>query len=389
MGKDLKGKELGKCISQRKDGRYCARYMVRGERKTIYDTSLTRLRKKLKIELAEATADKAKKHVTFGELFDTWINVIKKPDLKDSTKKLYERNYRIHVKDVFGDTPVQFITVKSVKDYYSTLLDFGQGVVGCIRAILLGVLDYAVVEGYIASNPAKFAKPFLRKKEEKIALTVDQEKLFLKYAQSSVYFNAFALMLNTGLRVSELCGLTLDSADLDNRTLLVDKQLYYVNSKLEPGDERFSFITPKSGTERKVLLNDTAVRIIQNQLVLLKYMEQNVFQKNSRPYKELEGFEDLLFKTREGRPLTPGLIRLNLDAICKSIQKDHKDFPHITPHCLRHTFATRLYEANVDSKTIQTCLGHKSIKTTLDVYVSADDQDAICKLDNLNLDLED
>ena len=54
MGKDLNGKELGNGISQRKNGKYCARYIDRfGVRKSIYDDKLSELRKKLAIAIAE------------------------------------------------------------------------------------------------------------------------------------------------------------------------------------------------------------------------------------------------------------------------------------------------------------------------------------------------
>ena len=90
MGKDLKGKELGENISQRKDGRYCARYVDRfGKRKSIYDNNL----KELKQRLRQAIYEDEKKinviddKITLDEWFEKWMDIYKNPVIRPSTKR--------------------------------------------------------------------------------------------------------------------------------------------------------------------------------------------------------------------------------------------------------------------------------------------------------------
>lgn len=382
MGKNLKGRELGKGISQRNDGRYVGRFYINGERKTIYDKSLTNLRNRLKSE--KEKSKNPEEYVSFDELFTEWIEIVKVKELKTTTLEIYRRNYRVHMKEYFGEKLVNKISLKEIKHFYDSISEFSTGIVGSCRAVLLGVLDYATAKGIIKLNPAKVLTPKAKSKEKTPAFTQEQEKLFLQYAKSSVYYNAYALMLFTGLRASELSGLTYNSVDFENKTLTVDKQLIYRNHSLKDGQARFEFTTPKSGETRVIPLNDTAYKLIKDQLDLLDYFKKNIYQKNSKSYSEVKGFENLLFKTREGKPLTNGLLRINLYRIERDIHADHPDFPKYGLHSLRATFATRLNDLGANQKSIQSYMGHKKMTTTLDNYISVNDHDSIKKLDKVH-----
>ena len=78
MGKDLKGKELGKGLSQRKDGLYTARYTDNfGKRHSIYDPKLSVVRQKMNEALYAKEHNIFSKHcnMTLSEWFDTWVDV--------------------------------------------------------------------------------------------------------------------------------------------------------------------------------------------------------------------------------------------------------------------------------------------------------------------------
>ena len=75
MGKDLNGKELGKCFSQRKDGRYEARAVINGVKIDLYDVSLTKLRKNFEVEKAKVLRDEKnfRQNITLGEWYSEWF----------------------------------------------------------------------------------------------------------------------------------------------------------------------------------------------------------------------------------------------------------------------------------------------------------------------------
>ena len=91
MGKDLKGKELGVGICQRKNGKYCARYIDRfGCRKSIYDDKLSDVRNKLAIAIAEnQTFSSIKDNVKLDVWFDRWVDVYKRKSVRPGTLLIY------------------------------------------------------------------------------------------------------------------------------------------------------------------------------------------------------------------------------------------------------------------------------------------------------------
>lgn len=92
-----------------------------------------------------------------------------------------------------------------------------------------------------------------------------------------------------------------------------------------------------------------------------------------------EGMEDLVFTGCYGRPITRGYLRKNLDLIVKRIdekglvlakEEGREAFilKKITPHTLRHIFATRVFEKGMKPKAVQEILGHSSLSMTMDLY---------------------
>ena len=94
-----------------------------------------------------------------------------------------------------------------------------------------------------------------------------------------------------------------------------------------------------------------------------------------------------MFVGKNGKPITEHTFQVTLDWIEKSINKERKKqaeknktvfipIPHFYPHALRHTFATRCFEAGIDAKVVQGFLGHYSIAITLDLYTHVTDDKA-------------
>lgn len=136
------------------------------------------------------------------------------------------------------------------------------------------------------------------------------------------------LMYGSGLRVSELVNLTIYSIDLENDSILIEG---------------------KGNKERIVPINRYAKKAI------LEYLEV----RNSL-IKPKNGIPDLLFLNNHGK----GITRHGFNLILKNILKDNDINTNITPHTLRHTFATDLLNNGADLRSIQELLGHSDIVTT-------------------------
>lgn len=93
----------------------------------------------------------------------------------------------------------------------------------------------------------------------------------------------------------------------------------------------------------------------------------------------VDGYTDFIFIDNEGKVITYKQLNHRLDHICIDINRElhlYKDvdiesFPHIHNHMLRHTFATRMREAEADMKATSTIMGHEGIMITLKTYTDA------------------
>ena len=184
---------------------------------------------------------------------------------------------------------------------------------------------------YIDTNPAaNLDSPKIKKRMPRY-LTLEESISFLnsidgKYKSRD--FAMFSLLLNCGLRLSELVGINLRNLNLEKRTLRV----------IGKGDK-----------ERIVYLNDLCVEAIKN------YLEE-------RPEVTNHTDMDALFISSQGRRISNRMVEIIAK---KFFEKAGLDYEMYSPHKLRHTAATLMYkEGNVDIRTLQELLGHTSLATT-------------------------
>ena len=82
----------------------------------------------------------------------------------------------------------------------------------------------------------------------------------------------------------------------------------------------------------------------------------------------MERIDRYLFCTEKGEPLGRQRVQYEIDRITKQITAAGHDFPRITAHVFRHTFATRAIEAGMQPQVLKTILGHSSLAMTMDLY---------------------
>lgn len=374
MGLDLKGKELGKGLSQRKNGTYQARYLDRhGRRVTLYDRNLYRLKEDLKAaqdglkEEKKEFRNSNKKGMTLDKWFETWMDVYKYGKLRESTRLHYIQIYQKHIAPTLGRKQIADISHAQVQKLVNNLDKDGVGYSTKSRCqiLLYDMFSKAILDDYVFKNPAKAIA--LRDKErfERRVLSEDDQRDFFETAAGTFYNNLFVVAVNTGLRQGELCALTPDDIDFDNHTLEVKRTLLYIKMA-EDDKKEFHFGDPKTTSSiRTVPLTKQCEAALKKQLT----QRNIIFSKLSA--KPVEGFEDLLFVTKYGTPLCNELVCEAIGKIVNEINtmRDEADkFEPFSCHCFRHTFATRCFEAGVAPKTVQSYLGHASLQMTMDLY---------------------
>lgn len=366
MGKSLKGKELGRGISQRKNGTYQGRFTDRFQnRHTVYAKTYNEIRHKLRD--AEYENDKRinikNEKLTLDEWYEIWVKTYKQ-HCRNSTLKVYE-NYYKRIKADLGWIMLSNLNLHIMQE---TLNKLGSdNIRKYTKMILADMLEKAVDSELVIKNHARKLKTVLtdNEKKERRVLTIDETNIFLEAAKGRFYYNLFVLALETGMRIGELCGLMWSDIDLDKKVLYVNRTLCYLNVD---GKRIFDIHKPKTKSGQRVIpLTQKAVEALERQ----KIQKQMIIFKGN--YAE-EKFSDLVFVTGNNKPTQDTLIKSCIDLVVKKIQKTNKDFESLSPHTFRHTFATRAIENGIQPKSLQKLLGHASLKMTMDLYCHVTDE---------------
>ena len=356
MGKDLRGKELGVGISQRKDGLYTARFTDKsGKRRQQYFKKLQECRNWLADAQFQDEHGKidASINMTVDAWFEYWISEIKEKTVRWSTLRNLKDRYNKNIKDILGKMivsevkPMHCQNVLNIMDnngYSGTSMEITRGTMSAM-------FSDACENGIISSNPiTKSVKCPKKKNKNTRVLTLEEQKKFLEVAKESVNYNHFLFILQTGVRSSELRGLKWNDIDFQNRIIHIRRNVTHDsnNSRFITGELKTS-----SG-QRDIPMTQTAFDILMD-----------IKSKKSIRRKVVSfEFADHVFLNCNGRLLPNSNYNRYLARLCEKagIEK-------ISMHTLRHTFATRCIESGMKPKTLQKILGHANLAMTMDLYV--------------------
>ena len=373
--RDNKGRILRTGESQRADGRYMYKYVNRaGETKVVYswklvatdrvpkgkrdDLSLREKEREIQRDLEDGIDTKGKK-MTLCELY------AKKTAQRINVKKntLAGRKYLMDAlkQDKLGSRSIDSIKPSDAKEWAVRMKEKGYGfkTISNYKRSLKASFYMAIEDDYVRKNPFDFqlSEVIDDDSESRQALSEEQEEKMLSFLQYDTvyqkYYDDVLILLKTGLRISELCGLTVQDLDFENHTLNINHQLLR-------NQEGYYIETPKTKCGiRKVPMSEEAGKAFQRVLKRKKTGKGIV----------IDGYRNFLFLNQKGMPMTACYYTSTLRNIVKKYNKYHDEpLPKITPHILRHTFCTRLAQKNMNPKNLQYIMGHSSIMITLNLY---------------------
>lgn len=376
MGKDLFGKNIGKGISQRKDGRYEARAVINGVKINLYNMNLSQLRKDFDIEKTKVLRNEKnnRSNMKLDEWFEEWFEKCKKPKLKsEASMKTYKRKIKNTYIRLLGKKEVENISQINIQDATNQLMqeEYGYRIIRESLNVLKECLDVAILNHMIIANPCQeivIKEADITPKERRVLEHWEQD-LFLEIAKNGFYYEPYAILLCTGLRIGEFAGLQWEDIDFVRKTITVKRSLqttYVDKQKIE----RLS--SPKTINGYRTIPFFSEVE------QLLKE-----WKKKQNEYKHFAGvkwrcnpdFGNLVFTTTLGSPLNRYNIVHDIARIEKNMKliemsraiderREPREIKHIHPHAFRHTFATRCFEKKLEPLFVQRIMGHADYSTT-------------------------
>ena len=343
--------------------------------------------------------------LSVADYLDYWFEHDVKVNLAYNTQMGYFGIIENHLKPAFGKYKLKAIQPAVVQEYFNSLKLRGlsRNSILNILSIFKHAYDYAIEPcNFVKDNPIDRVKmPKVERKPRERIILADEE--WEKILDRFPFGNRFHIMLqigyHTGLRISEVCGLTWDDIDFEKNTIDVNKQTvkrnfnfdvrktYKLTGKKEKRSEWYFQKTKtiastdviKLGPTLKAVLQKEKARQAQNELMYGEFwiehrMKPEPDEKNNIIYRLIpvqKCVDSNLPKARlvcidEDGSFTSSDSFKYASRVIHTELKLAFDF-----HALRHTHGTMLAESGVNPKAIQKRLRHASISTTLNTYVHA------------------
>ena len=222
-------------------------------------------------------------------------------------------------------------------------------------------------------NPAEGIRINYKPPEMKTLSTQEIQQLFYA-ARDNRFEILYYMAIVTGMREGELLGLKWSDIDWNSQSLLIQRQVQWLNHSEDRSEPRYTFKSPKSkaGT-RRIALGSVAIKklkIQKDRIAMQRVVASDQWEEH-----------DLVFPNLFGRPLEP----TNLIREFKKLL-DRAGLSPVRIHDLRHTSATLMLLMNVHPKIVSERLGHADIRITLQLYSHAIptlQTEAAEKIDNL------
>ena len=225
MGKDLKGKELGTGLRQRKDGRYEARAKINGIDINLYDVDL----KKLKIlfekakEEARNNIDMKRQKITLNEWFEEWFANYKIPNIKETSVFPMRSKYYNTFGKAIGNMKVTDIRNLDIQRVINDMNKQGRAsssmrdALGRVRECLESAKNNRIID----INPCfEINVPWENKTAERRFLSMAEQTRFLQEVEHNWYKEMFYIMFLTGMRIGEVGGLKWEDIDWNKKSLI-------------------------------------------------------------------------------------------------------------------------------------------------------------------------
>lgn len=309
--------------------------------------------------------------ISFEEYVNNWLYNHKRRQIKPSSFDRLESTIKTHLIPNLGYLQIANIHPDDIQNIINEMQDNGyaHSTIKKVHDACNNCFNFAIARRDLSYNPVMAvempsANQF--KKEEMRILTEDEinrfkEEAVRRYKTGRLVYRhgyTFILLLETGMRVSEILGIDKEKdIDFENNTIRVRQNVVTIKERDKDNpSEIIGYINKVQDTtktesgDRIIPLTSVAIDAIQNIITLsegVSNIDSNYFIANEH-----------------GEPISPTTLSKSFSKVLVGAKIEHCGI-----HTLRHTFASRLFKQGVDAKIVSELLGHSNVGITYDTYI--------------------
>ena len=392
--RDNKNRILHNGEIQKADGRYRFKYQdINGRTSYVYswrldkndptpkgkprDLSLREKEKQIEQDLFNQVVPNGG-NLTVIQLVEKYVSL--KTGVRQTTVTGYKTVINVLKKESFGRIRIDKVKTSDAKAWLIKLQKKdgrGYSSIHSIRGVLRPAFEMALNDDLIRKNPFAFelSSVVVNDSVTREAITRKQERDLLKFIKEDAhfcrYYDAIYILFNTGLRISEFCGLIIKDIDFKKMRINVERQLQR-SSNME-------YIIEKPKTE-------SGTRFVPMTKEVADCFK-NIISNRENPKVEpmVDGIVGFLCLDKNDMPM----VALHWEKYMQHIREKYNSIykvqmPCVTPHVCRHTFCSKMAKSGMNPKTLQYIMGHADISVTLNTYTHVNFEDAQNEMERLS-----
>ena len=392
--RDNKNRILHNGEIQKADGRYRFKYQdINGRTSYVYswrldkndptpkgkprDLSLREKEKQIEQDLFNQVVPNGG-NLTVIQLVEKYVSL--KTGVRQTTVTGYKTVINVLKKESFGRIRIDKVKTSDAKAWLIKLQKKdgrGYSSIHSIRGVLRPAFEMALNDDLIRKNPFAFelSSVVVNDSVTREAITRKQERDLLKFIKEDAhfcrYYDAIYILFNTGLRISEFCGLIIKDIDFKKMRINVERQLQR-SSNME-------YIIEKPKTE-------SGTRFVPMTKEVADCFK-NIISNRENPKVEpmVDGIVGFLCLDKNDMPM----VALHWEKYMQHIREKYNSIykvqmPCVTPHVCRHTFCSKMAKSGMNPKTLQYIMGHADISVTLNTYTHVNFEDAQSEMERLS-----
>ena len=351
--------EMKNNIRQRPNGTWEGRYYdVDGKQHSLYGRTKAIVKDKLASKRAEIVSGNSitETDLTIEQWGWEWMQTFKAGKIKHSTMDNYESDFRMHVVPYIGRIKLKDLTTLHIQRTYTKAQQNGLSPksIRNIHGLVHGMLAKAQSLDMVRKNVSEDCELPMLEKAEMHTLSDVELRRFLAIAKDDPFYLMYYVDFFTGLRESELIGLTWDCIDFAKGTIRVYRQFVRIASGPDKG--KMMFTSLKNHKER-------TIHPAPSVMDALRQAKEKQNRQRLLAGSSWDNVYDMVFTRDNGMFVRFKTLYVHFKALVSRLNR-----PEVRFHDIRHTYATLAIQSEIDFKTLSLSLGHATVAFTLDTY---------------------